>query len=77
MGQNGGCQSGRRGCGDCDRFSRSNQHNPTANKNKTLKDHFFYVGLNKHASDCGITYEFLLNRIKRTCTRGNDVSETL
>ena len=76
MGRNGGRQSGRGGRRGCGRFSRSNQHNPTANKKKTLEDHYFYVGLSKQASDFEITYEFLLNHTKRVYARGNDISET-
>ena len=45
-------------------------------KNK-LEDHYFYVGSNKQASDFETTYEFLVNYIKRTYTRGNDIAEAL
>ena len=44
-------------------------------KNKTLDDHWFYVGSSKQASDFETTYTFLVNYIKRTYTRGNDIMQ--
>ena len=46
-------------------------------KKKTLEDHYFYVGSSKQASDFEVTYEFLVNYIKRTYDRGNDIAEAL
>ena len=71
--QNGGRGRGRgRGRGDS---NRSKDKNPK--KKKTLEDHYFYVGSSKQASDFETTYTFLLNYIKRTYDRGNDIAEAL
>ena len=67
-------RSGRGGRG---KFVNRNQNTPNLNKKKTLEDHYFYVGSSKQASDFETTYEFLLNHIKRTYARGNDISEAL
>ena len=73
MGRYPNRNTGRGGRG---RFGRSN-HNKTPVKKKTLEDHYFYVGSSKQASDFETTYEFLLTHIKRTYSRGNDISEAL
>ena len=71
--QNGGRGRGRgRGWVDS---NRSKDKNPK--KKKTLEDHYFYVGSSKQASDFETTYTFLLNYIKRTYDRGNDIAEAL
>ena len=44
---------------------------------KKLEDYYFSVGSSKQASDFESAYEFILNHIKKTYTRGNDISETL
>jgi hypothetical protein len=44
---------------------------------KTVEDYFFYVGSNKQASDYEITAEFVINHIKKTFERGNNVAEAL
>jgi hypothetical protein len=44
---------------------------------KTVEDYFFYVGSSKQASDYEITNEFVVNHIKKTFDRGNDVAEAL
>ena len=70
-----GNRSGRgrgRGRGD-----RQRNNNEIPKKKKTLEDHYFYVGLSKQASDFETTYNFLVNYIKRTYVRGNDVAEAL
>ena len=46
-------------------------------KKKTLEDYYFYVGSDKQASNFESTYKFMVNYIKRTYTRGNDVAESL
>ena len=48
-----------------------------AKNKKTLEDHYFYVGSSKQASDFEVTFEFLVNYIKRTYIRGNDIAEAL
>jgi hypothetical protein len=44
---------------------------------KTVEDYYFYVGSSKQASDYEITAEFVVNHIKKTFDRGNDISEAL
>jgi hypothetical protein len=46
---------------------------PTKTK-KTVEDYFFYVGSSKQASDYEITAEFVVNHIKKTFDRGNDIA---
>ena len=46
-------------------------------KKKTIEDYFFYVGSSKQASDYEITAEFVINHIKMTFDRGNDIAESL
>jgi hypothetical protein len=48
-----------------------------AKKKKTIEDYFFYVGSSKQASDFQMTYKFLINYVKKTFDRGNDVAEAL
>ena len=72
-----GRSSNRRG----GRGGRGNRKSPTTTKKiykkKTIEDYYFYVGSNKQASDFEITSEFVINHIKKTFERGNDVSESL
>jgi hypothetical protein len=42
-----------------------------------VEDYFFYVGSSKQALDYEITAEFVVNHIKKTFDRGNDVAEAL
>jgi hypothetical protein len=51
--------------------------NKEVKKKKTIEDYFFYVGSSKQASDFETTSEFLINHIKKTFDRGNDVAEAL
>ncbi len=44
---------------------------------KTVEDYFFYVGSSKQASDYEITAEFVVNHVKKTFDRGNDIAEAL
>jgi hypothetical protein len=48
-----------------------------AKKKKTIEDYFFYVGSSKQASDFETTSEYLINHVKMTFDRGNDVDEAL
>jgi hypothetical protein len=48
-----------------------------AKKKKSIEDYFFYVGSSKQASDFETTSEFLVNYVKKTFDRGNDVAEAL
>eukprot|EP00957_Ditylum_brightwellii_P132194 10079828-Ditylum_brightwellii.AAC.1 len=64
-----GGQGGRNGRGD-QTYSR-------ALKKKGIKDYTSYVERSKQASDYKITLEFVINHIKKTFTRGNDVAEAL
>ena len=63
-----------RGGGRDSRFT-SRKENPK--KKKSLEDYYFYVGSSKQASDFETTYEYLINYIKRTYSRGNDIAEAL
>ena len=71
-----GRSSNRRG----GRGGRGNRKSPTTTtkiyKKKTIEDYYFYVGSNKQASNFEITSEFVINHIKKTFERGNDVSES-
>ena len=66
-----GGQSGQGGRGR----GRSTPSKPTSKK--TIEDFSFYVGSSKQASDYEITEEFVVNHIKKTFDRGNDIAETL
>ena len=44
---------------------------------KTIEDYYFYVGLTKQASDYETTAEFIINHIKKTFDRGNNIAEAL
>jgi hypothetical protein len=44
---------------------------------KTVEDYHFYIGSSKQASDYEITAEFVVNHIKKTFDRGNNISEAL
>ena len=46
-------------------------------KKKTLDDYLFYVGTSKQAADYENTAEFIINHVKRTFDRGNDIAEML
>jgi hypothetical protein len=54
-----------------------NTQTKEAKKKKTIEDYFFYVGSSKQASDFETTSEFLVNYVKKTFDRGNDVAEAL
>ena len=63
------------------RGGRGRGNKQTSNKNtkskKKIEDYCFYVGSSKQASDFETTNEFILNYIKKTYSRGNDISEAL
>ena len=67
----------RQGRGGRGWSNRKDQNKPQIKKKKTLEDYWFYVGSDKQASDFETTYDFMVNYIKRTYTRGNDIVETL
>ena len=67
----------RQGRGGRGWSNRKDQNKPQIKKKKTLEDYWFYVGSDKQASDFETTYDFMVNYIKRTYTRGNDIAETL
>jgi hypothetical protein len=46
-------------------------------KKKTIEEYYFYVGSSKQASDFETTSEFLVNHVKKTFDRGNDIAEAL
>ena len=51
--------------------------NNEVKKKKSIEDYYFYVGSSKQASDFETTSEFLINHIKKTFDRGNDIAEVL
>ena len=55
---------------------QNNSTKPTKTK-KTIEEYYFYVGSSKQASDYETTSEFVINYIKKTFDRGNDVAEAL
>jgi hypothetical protein len=46
-------------------------------KKKSIEDYYFYVGSSKQASDFETISEFLINYVKKTFDRGNDVAKAL
>ena len=70
----GGHRSGGKGCGG---GRGNNQSKDKIVKKKTIEDYYFYVGSSRQASDYEITAEYVINYIKKTFDRGNDVSEDL
>jgi hypothetical protein len=55
--------------------STPNTSTKETKKKKSIEDYFFYVGSSKQASDFETTSEFLVNYVKKTFDRGNDVAE--
>ena len=49
----------------------------TIKQKKGINDYQFYIGTNKQASEYETASEFVINYIKRTFDRGNDIAETL
>ena len=66
-----------------DRRSQSRGFNKNFKKNtnnirkKNIEDYSFYVGTSRQASDFKISSKFIINYIKRTFDRGNDIAESL
>ena len=44
---------------------------------KTINDYQFFIGTNKQASEFENASEFMINYIKHTFDRGNDIAKTL
>ena len=74
MGRQADRRQGRGGRGWPSRKDIIKQNNK---KKKSLEGYWFYVGSDKQASDFETTYEYMVNYIKRTYTRGNDIAESL
>ena len=49
----------------------------TIKSKKSIIDYQFYIGRNKQASEYENASEFMINYIKRTFDRRNDIAETL
>ena len=73
-GRYGGRRGGRGGRG---RGRGSFSSTKPSYTKKTVEDYFFYVGSSKQASDYEITAEFVVNHIKKSFDRGNDIAEAL
>ena len=54
-------------------FKKKNNHL----RKKGIEDYSFYIGASKQASNFEITSEFIINYIKQTFDRGNDITESL
>ena len=54
-----------------------NRQRAQPTKKKTIEDYYFYVGSSRQASDFEITSEYIINHIKMTFERGNDIAESL
>ena len=52
-------------CGGQEKFKQNNL-NKIPKKMKTLEDYYFYVESSKQAPDYEMTYEFLIDHIKKT-----------
>jgi superfamily II DNA/RNA helicase len=72
-----GHRGGRGGRGGCGGRTPTITSTKEAKKKKTIEDYFFYVGSSKQASDFETTSELLINYVKKTFDRGNDVAEAL
>eukprot|EP00957_Ditylum_brightwellii_P202236 15329226-Ditylum_brightwellii.AAC.1 len=61
--------------------SHNKQKNPAGpkklSKMKSIQDSVFYIGSSKQASDFKMTYKYVINHIKMTFERGNDIAEML
>jgi hypothetical protein len=69
---------GNRRGGRCGRGRGRTSSTKPAYTKKTVEDYFLYVGSsNKQASYNEITNKFVVNHIKKTFDRGNDVAEAL
>ena len=44
---------------------------------KSIEDYVFHIGLYKQAADFEVTNKFVISYVKKTCTHGNDISESL
>jgi len=53
------------------------QSNKPVNRKKTIEEYYFYVGSSKQASDYETTSIYIINYIKKTFYRGNNVAEAL
>ena len=63
------------------KFSNKNQTNHTKRmqnrKKKNIEDYVFYLGTSKQASDYETSAKYILNHIKMTFERGNNIAESL
>ena len=59
------------------RGKRFSNKNNTKQKKKNIEDYIFYLGTSKQASNYKTSAEYILNLIKMTFERGNDIAESL
>ena len=63
------------------KFSNKNQTNHTKRmqnrKKKNIEDYVFFLGTSKQAFDYKTSAKYILNHIKMTYERGNDIAESL
>eukprot|EP00957_Ditylum_brightwellii_P190664 14514491-Ditylum_brightwellii.AAC.1 len=70
-GQNGNTRVGR------SRGRRNAGQYKTIKKSTTIEEYVFYVSSSTQASDYEITAECIINYIKKTFDRGNNIAESL
>jgi hypothetical protein len=76
-GGRGGGRGGYKGRGRGRSTNPNHVKQQETKKKKTIEDYFFYVGSSKQASDFETTSEFLVNHVKKTFDRENDIAEAL
>ena len=79
-GYNNGGRGNGGGRGNRNRNRNTNQKkkkDKTSKSNKTLKDHHYYVGSAKSATDYVTVTNYILNYIRRTYKKGGDVADAL
>ena len=57
--------------------NKDSSKSSTSTKRKTLADHIFYVGSAKQASDFVTVNNYIINHIRRTFDKGNDIATAL
>ena len=68
---------GGRGNRNFKKKSKDSKSSSTKAKRKTLADHIYYVGSAKQASDYVTVTNYIINHIRRTFDKGNDIATAL
>ena len=56
---------------------KGKKYNTKPDRKKSVEDYCFYIGSVNRVSDNDATSQFIINDIKKTYVRGNDISEAL